>query len=287
MVPRRFGRGLHFGSQGFGQRPRQGDSSNADSAQPQGPRAAGLLSPGHAPARQVPEHFGQGLRPGAGSHYGSRLPGGLPTSPKSGIPRVQLPVGIPGRGEPTATEMSPDYNSRAISSTGGLGRMPSSQPATNPREIRPQGQRSQPTSLRRQYDESNKRKRPGEDLKEDTFTGGWMVTLKRRLNIGAGIDPAALRNSMKVPRWGSRQDDIAMSEVDTPIPTASAGLPDSATSAPTQPPVATCLSDNPASRIGVLSTKSREHCQERNTPCMVYGYEVSASVPAASERGRQ
>ncbi|GAB7331590.1 hypothetical protein MBLNU13_g02969t1 [Cladosporium sp. NU13] len=106
------------GSQGFGQRLGQGDSSNAGGGQAQGPHTGGLplsenlpaqmlpgnfgqgLQPGasgHSPTHVAPGRFGQGLRPGGSSQHGSRLPGELPAALGSGTSHGRLSVGGPSR----------------------------------------------------------------------------------------------------------------------------------------------------------------------------------------------
>ena len=140
------------GSQGFGERPRQGDSSNAGSDRPQEPhtgdppssahvpahlaprnvgqgiRPGGRPLSGHVPAHLVPGRSGQGLRPGerfprlefpaAADYYGDnsprlRRPGSVPASAKSSSPRAILSSSERPQ-EPNLPAMAPGYHSQGV-----------------------------------------------------------------------------------------------------------------------------------------------------------------------------
>jgi hypothetical protein len=260
-----------YPSRGFNHRPRQGDNSSAGNGRLEEPHTGGIPVSGHVPAQLAPGRsgqglrlgsvlasahgraqlasgqFGEGLRPRDGSQRDTRVPRGLPVPSRSDTPRGRLLVGGPGSGEPSNMDRILDsvIKMRTTSHTGGYtsDRMPSSiapryEPAPTLGEGRLQGQRSRPTSIRQGFTrgfDANMRKRLGENLKEDRFTGPWMSAFKKKQKTAASEERAAANNSTPASVQDPHQGDVVKSEVDVLIPANSTGLYDIPASLPTSP----------------------------------------------------
>lgn len=313
------------GLQGFGQRPKQGEGSNAGSGRPQEPHTGGFPSSSQVPAPLVRGHFGQGMRPGGlvndtargwvptgprstpgatirgrGINYGmptrgqGMRPGRLPSSGHEPVPLVTGPSGQGMRPESLLDDAPrswwPEESQVMLARGRGMrardqgmrpggfpssghvpvplvpgrfdqGMRPGGFPSETPRSWPPTGGPSpgEPTSTRRSLThmnsmlaavrnassasdytppsdyETNKRKRPSENLDPVTDTSRWVKALKKRPNTAASEELAAASNPTQASGQNPDQGIVVKSEVEVLISATSTGLSDNPASPPTSP----------------------------------------------------